>query len=277
MKKIQNVTEENHQRIIEGFNYGVNLITYENNYSSDLLNRKLQILNAYYDNDVLEEREGFDIEQEDGTFADKIEGVRCVIFRKQNETIPVLHKDNYEGLQHLKSVLFNKGISSNLNIDVKLRKYYRNLALQMNVKFKDNVFDASNRSVGNRKVGTGISTQIKTAFLNGDKNIGFSSYRTNAQTVRNAVSAFGKIIGRKFSVEIHGFEIFVIFIQFTESELKIMQLKTAILMLKKESTKDYITSLFYEFLEIETEDETENETIETFDDFEENEPDDKDF
>jgi len=139
---------------------------------------------------------------------------------------------------------------------LKLRKYYRNLGLILNVKFRENRFDATKRKGGQpNKVGGGVSGQIREAYLRGDKNICFSSYRSHLQSIRNAVSSFGKMVNKKFAVEVHGYEIFVIFKDFTENEKNEILFKNIILEMKKNDTKEHILALFHKFLDLEVVDE----------------------
>ena len=254
MKNVKSITIENHLKVLEGLKYGINMVTYQDEKAYKCTHAKIKVLNAYFDSSAIEEFEALNIEKEDGTFIEKIPGVMSIFFRKHNTEIPLLHPDNYKGETILKEVCDNCSISDHLNIDVRLIKYYRNLGLVANVKFKDNRFDASQRKIGPKnKVGGGILYQIRESYLKGEKNVSFSSYRSSIQGVRNATSSFGKMVNRKFKVEIHGYEIFVVFKEFSGSEKNELALKNLILLMKKYDTKEKITALFHEFLELEVE------------------------
>lgn len=254
MKNVKLITVENHLKVLEGLKYGINMVMYQDEKAYKLTAGKIVVLNAYFDSSAIEEFEAINIEKEDGTFVERVPGVMSIFFRKHNTDIPLLHPDNYNGEEILKEVSENCSISEHLNIDVRLRKYYRNLGLVANVKFKDNRFDATQRKAGvQNKVGGGVLSQIRESYLKGERNVSFSSYRSSIQGIRNAASSFGKMVNRKFKVEIHGYEIFVIFKEFSGSEKNEIAFKNLILSIKKYDTKEKITSLFHEFLELEIE------------------------
>jgi len=108
---------------------------------------------------------------------------------------------------------------------------------------------------------------MREAYLSGEKSICFSSYRANLQTIRNAAGSMGKMMGRKFKVEIHGYETFVIFREFTDQEKDSFLFKNMINCLKEKHTKEHITALFYEFLDFVDEYEVEKIEEEDTSDF----------
>jgi len=260
MKNVKKITIENHLNILENLQYGENLIIYDNEQAKKITLEKVTVLNAYFDSLAIYEGKPSFIELSDGSFSNNLKGVISLVYCKHNCPIPLLHQDNYDGEEILKETANFENISRHLNIDVKLRKYYRNLGLILNVKFRENRFDATNRKGGKpKKIGGGVIGQIRESYLNGDKSICFSSYRSNLQSVRNAVSSFGKMVNKKFAVEVHGYEIFVIFRDFTENEKNEILLKNVIMSMKKIDTKEHITALFHEFLDFEFPEEQDEE------------------
>jgi len=260
MKNVKSVTLESHLNVLENLKYGENLIIYDSEKSKKITSEKIKVLNAYFGGDVIYQRKPSYVELNDGSFSNNVGNVTSLVYAKLNQPIPLLHDDNYIGEKILNETVEFENISRHLNIDVRLRKYYRNLGLILNVKFRENRFDATNRKGGKpKKVGSGIATQIREAYLNGEKSICFSSYRSNLQSIRNAASSFGKMVDKRFNVEVHGYEIFVIFREFTENEKKELEFKNIIMSLKKIDTKEHITALFHEFLDFEFPEETDSE------------------
>lgn len=250
MQKIYLVNTENQLEFLEGIEYGSNLLSYTSKESFNMLNDKIRILNEYFGGKPLVEKEAIDFQKEDGTFVYSDPTVRCVIFSKFSDKIPKLHIDNYNAEKHLDKAVECSGFSELLKIHPNLVKYYKQKALALNVKFKDGRFDATKRKVkGAKMVGYGVSTQIKEAFLNNEKSVCFSLYRTNLQSIRNAASTFGRMVGKKFKVEVHGKECFVMLQEFSENEKDSLTFKNIVLKIRDNNDKEYVTALFHEYLD----------------------------
>jgi len=190
------ITKENYFQIFHSLKYGITNVTYESEEISMLFNRMITIINEFTGKDTVEQRKAIIESTENVEFKSiDIENVYQIIYKNHYNMVPVLSPENYM-IEDFAKISKEKGIVCEINsFEPALYKYAKRISKQYNVKFTGTGFNGTVSALPVRK-------QIEEAFLAGKYNISFSADSFGVQTIRNHVSMYGTLIGRKFKVEL---------------------------------------------------------------------------
>ena len=196
MKEKILVTSENYKQVFNSLNYGINVIEYQNNDVRSNFNKMITVMNEFTGKWTVEEKKAVIDGVIDGEFSPiEVDNLYHVLYKNYHEPLPIIDNDNYE-IENLAILAKEKSMLFNINnFESSLVKYAKSIANKHNVKFTGSGFNGAMKALSVRK-------QIEEAFLNGKHNIHFPAESFSVQTIRNHVSTYGSLIGRKFKVEL---------------------------------------------------------------------------
>ena len=190
------VTKNNYKDIFNSYEYGTKIITYENEEVRILFNHRIDIINEFTGNFTMEEKKHVIDDVVDGSWVStEVPNKYQVLYKNHKELLPIIDESNYN-IEELAALSKKESIVCVINnLESNLIKYAKKIANKYNVKFTGNGFNGSIKAVSVRK-------QIEEAYLSGKYNISFPSSDFNPQTIRNYVSNFSNLIGKKIRVEL---------------------------------------------------------------------------
>lgn len=190
------ITKENYRDIFNSFEYGVKIVEYESEEVRILFNNMITVMNEFTGKWTMEEKKAVINDVVNGEWVStEIDNLYQVLYKNYSEPLTIIGNDNYEIENLAKLAKENSMLCTINNFEPALTKYAKNIACKYNVKFTGSGFNGSMKSLSVRK-------QIEEAFLDGKYNISFPSDLFSVQTIRNHVSTYGSLIGRKFKVEL---------------------------------------------------------------------------
>lgn len=196
MKEKILVTSENYKQVFNSLTYGINVIEYQNDDIRSNFNNMITVINEFTGKWTVEEKKAVIDGIVDGEFSPiEVDNLYHVLYKNYHEPLPIIDNDNYE-IENLAILAKEKSMLFSINnFEPALVKYAKSIANKHNVKFTGSGFNGAMKSLPIRK-------QIEEAFLNGKYNIHFPADSFSVQTIRNHVSTYGSLIGRKFKVEL---------------------------------------------------------------------------
>lgn len=190
------VTKTNYKDIFNSYKYGTKIITYESEEVRILFNQRITVINEFTGLWTMEEKIHVTNDVVDGEWVStEVPNVYEVLYKNSREPLPLIDESNYN-IEELACLAKKESIITVINnLEPSLIKYAKNMANKYNVRFNGTGFNGTSKGVSVRK-------QIEEAYLAGKYSISFPSSDFNSQTVRNYVSSFSSLIGKKIRVEL---------------------------------------------------------------------------
>lgn len=190
------ITKNNYKDIFNSYKYGTKIITYESEEVRILFNQRITIINEFTGLWTMEEKKHVINDTVNGEWVStEVPNVYEVLYKNSREPLPIIDESNYN-IEELACLAKKESIITSINnFEPSLIKYAKKIANKYNIKFTGAGFNGTSKGVSVRK-------QIEDAYLDGKYNISFSSSDFNPQTIRNYVSNFSSLIGKKIRVEL---------------------------------------------------------------------------